>query len=103
MKQRTISMQELPAYMYQILPNGYVDIFVSKFIETEEVEEEGKTSIQYVYETNQFQIEQGLISEEDIRNNPEDYLDFKIEKISMETRMNNLENIVLDFVLGGIE
>lgn len=97
MKQRTEATQELPNYLYTVLPDGMASVFVTKFIETEtRLNEEGEEYTVYIYETNEFIADPEVITEEMISDNPEDYLDYTIENISLEERTTALEDAVYE-------
>ena len=50
MKQRTESMQELPSYLYQVLPNDTASISIMKFIEEETRQnDDGEDYTVYIY------------------------------------------------------
>lgn len=95
MKQRTESMQELPSYLYQVLPNGTASISIMKFIEEETRQnDDGEDYTVYIYETNDFIADPEIITEEMISENPEDYLDYVIEDVSLEERTAALEEAI---------
>lgn len=95
MKQRTESMQELPSYLYQVLPNDTASISIMKFIEEETRQnDDGEDYTVYIYETNDFIADPEIITEEMISENPEDYLDYVIEDVSLEERTAALEEAI---------
>lgn len=75
-------------YRYMLLPNGEADVFIYNFIE-EEVNEE---IVEYIYEFNEFRTSE--ITEEQIKENPLDYLNYSNEELSQEEKIKMLENRV---------
>lgn len=97
MKQRTESMQELPSYLYQLLPSGMASVSIMKFIEEETRQnDDGENYTVYIYESNDFIINPEVITEEMVSENPEDYLDYVIEDVSLEERTKALEDAIVE-------
>lgn len=97
MKQRTESMQELPSYLYQLLPSGMASVSIMKFIKEETRQsDDGEDYTVYIYESNDFIINPEVITEEMVSENPEDYLDYVIEDVSLEERTAALEDAVYE-------
>ena len=95
MKRRTEAMQELPNYLYNVLPDGNESVFIAKFIETEtRINEDGEEYEVFIYDTNEFIVSSEIIPEEMIEADPEAFLNYSIEDISLEERTKALEDAV---------
>ena len=70
------------------LPNGEADVFIYNFVREEKNEE----SIEYIYEFNEFRTSE--ITEEQIKENPLDYLKYSNKELSQEEKIVKLENRV---------
>ena len=94
MKVRASFNQEQPAYRYFPLGNGKADVFIYDFIE--EVSEEGETS--FIYDMNQFKVNQDEITEKMIKKNPMNYIDYSDEEYeaSLEERVSAMEDAVME-------
>lgn len=101
MKVKAIFSERQPEYRYMPLGNGMADVFIYEFIE--EVDSSEDESVQYVHNTNEFRINMNEITEEMIRENPMDYLNYIPENdtVNLEERINALEDAMME-VIGGI-
>ena len=59
-------------YKYMLLPNGEADVFIYKFVEEKKTE----NGTEYIYEFNQFHVKTNEISENDIKANPLNFLNY---------------------------
>lgn len=75
-------------YRYMLLPNGEADVFIYNFVK-EEVNEE---IVEYIYEFNEFRTSE--ITEEQIKENPLNYLNYSNEELSQEEKIKKLEDRV---------
>ena len=71
-----------------LLPNGEADVFIYNFVK-EEVNEE---IVEYIYEFNEFRTSE--ITEEQIKENPLNYLNYSNEELSQEEKIKKLEDRV---------
>lgn len=94
MPKKTVFTEKQPAYRYFSLNNGYADIFIYEFIEELTNEEDGSNS--YVYKMNEFHVKQNEITEEMIKNNPYKYLNYKPITITLEDRINAIEEGLME-------
>lgn len=86
--------EKQPEYRYFPLGDGKTDVFIYKFIE--ETKEEEETS--FIYEMNEFRVNQDEITEKMIKKNPMDYLDYSNEEYtaSIEERVSAMEDAVME-------
>lgn len=91
------SFTEKPSdYSYFPLSNGKADVFVRVF-DHEEPDEEGK--VIYIYLTNEFRIDQNLITEEMVAANPSKYLEYDVPgPVTEEERLDALESAFLELM-----
>ncbi len=94
MKVRANFSQEQPAYRYFPLSDGKADVFIYSFVE--EVTEEGETS--FIYDMNEFRVNQEEITEKMIKKNPMKYIDYSNEEYnaSLEERVSAMEDAVME-------
>lgn len=103
MRARAEFTEEQPSYRYMELGNGKADVFIYKFIEEKQNEEDGSTS--FIYDFNQFNVDMEEIPEEIIEESPFDFLDYSsdIEKIALEDRIDAIEDVLMEIITGGGE
>lgn len=96
MQVRATFTEKQPEYKYFKLENGKADVFILKFVDEETDEETGQVS--FIYIQNEFRINQNEITEEMIKKNPMDYLDYSgdNEKIPLEERVSAMEDAVME-------
>lgn len=96
MKVKASFSEKQPNYRYMPIGNDLADVFIYKFIEEEISEEDGSTS--FLYEQNEFRININEITEEMIKENPLDYLDYsnEIENINLEDRISAIEGAIVE-------
>lgn len=96
MQIRAIFSEKQPSYRYMPINDTMADVFIYKFIETIENEEDG--SIQYIHEMNEFRIEKSRVTEEMVKKEPLKYLDYipDNENINLEDRINALEDALME-------
>lgn len=102
-RERTEFSEKQPSYRYMVLPDGRADVFINNFIEEKINEEDNSTS--FIYEQTEFRIDSNVITEEMISESPMDYLDYstEVEEVSIEERIEAIENYLLEEILGGNE
>lgn len=99
--QTAIFLEKQPKYRYMKLPDGTADVFIYKFIETQEKVENDIKTTEYLYEFNQFRTSE--ITEDVIKENPYSFLDFQpLINVSEIDRIAVLEQAIIDIgeVLG---
>lgn len=91
------SFTEKPSdYNYFPLSNGKADVFVRVF-DHEETDEEGNVS--YIYLTNEFRVDQNLITEEMVATNPSKYLEYDVPgPVTEGERLDALESAFLELM-----
>lgn len=94
MKVRENFSQEQPAYRYFPLRDGKADVFIYSFVE--EVVKEDETS--FIYDMNEFKVNQDEITEKMIKKNPMKYIDYSNEEYnaSLEERVSAMEDAVME-------
>lgn len=94
------SFTEKPSdHSYFPLADGKADVFVRVF-DHEETDEEGNVS--YIYLTNEFRVDQNLITEEMVAANPSKYLEYVVlGPVTEEERLDALESAFLEMM--GVE
>ena len=93
---KTVFTEKPSDYSYFPLKNGKADVFVRKF-DHEETDEEG--NISYIYNTNEFRVDQGLITEEMVAENPSKYLEYSVPgPVTEEERLDALESAFLELM-----
>ena len=98
----TESTQELPAYEY--VPIGLnVKIRIYHLDHTETVtDEDYNTYTKYIYQTNEFTVLRGEITEEEIAAHPERYLHYTVPTYSTEERISAMEEAIDFILMGGV-
>lgn len=96
MRTKAVFSEKQPDYKYMPLGDGKADVFINKFIEKVKDEEDGQFS--FIYEQNEFRINAEEITEEMIKKNPLDYLDYSntAEDIPIEERISAMEDAVME-------
>ena len=93
---RGIFTERPESYSYFELNNGMADVFIRQFDHTEE-DEEG--NISYVCNCNEFRVEQSLITENMVAENPEKYLDYiPMRPVTELERLEAVEAALLDLM-----
>ena len=85
-----------PEYRYMPISNEMADVFIYKFVEEKVNEEDGSTS--FIYELNEFRIDQNEITEDMISADPMAYLTYRVENtnIAIEERVSAIEEAVIE-------
>lgn len=78
-------------YKYMKINDEEADVFIYNFKEKKETEESGT---EYLYEFNTFRVKQNEITEDMIKENPLEYLNYTTKKMSDEERIDSLEKEV---------
>lgn len=78
-------------YKYMRINDEEADVFIYNFKEKKETEESG---VEYLYEFNTFRVKQNEITEEMIKENPLEYLNYTTQKMSDTERIDDLEKKV---------
>ncbi len=88
--------EKQPDYRYFPLENGKADVFIYKFIE--EITNEETEQVSFLYIQNEFRVNQDEITEEMIKKNPLDYLNYsnEPENIPLEERVSAIEDAVME-------
>lgn len=104
-RNKVIFSERQPDYRYMPLGNGMADVFIYKFVEEHHSESEEGEDTSFIYEFNEFRVNEDEITEEMISENPLDYLDYsnEVEDVTLEERVNTIENYLLEQILGGNE
>ena len=97
----TYASNELPAYEYIPIADKVL-VRINKFDHMEESTESEETYSQYVYLTNEFTINKGEISEEEIAADPLSYLDYNESTYSISERLEAMESAIDFLLMGGI-
>ena len=74
--------EKQPEYRYFPLADGNADVFVYSFVSEDTVsmgEEETETTV-FWYDVNEFRVGQDIVSEDMVKANPENYLDYTPHK-----------------------
>lgn len=74
--------EKQPNYRYFLLADGMADVFVYSFVGEDTVsmgEEETETTL-FWYDVNEFRVGQDIVSEDMVKANPENYLDYTPHK-----------------------
>lgn len=83
-------------YSYCTLSDGRADVFIRIF-DHEETDDDGNVS--YICKCNEFRIEQSIVTEAMVAENPEKYLTYKIpEAITESERLAAVEAAILDLM-----
>lgn len=87
-------------YKYMKIDDTYADVFIYEFVEERNVEnQEGEETIEskeYIYNFNSFRVKQSEITEEMIKSNPKNYLNYKVEKISDDEWKQTIEQAIFE-------
>ena len=97
--------EKQPEYRYFPLADGMADVFVYSFV-GEDVEkvgmgEEITEAKVFLYDVNEFRVGQDIVSEDMVKANPADYLEYKIpieettEDLMLEVLADHEERICL--------
>ena len=98
----TYASNELPVYEYIPIADKVL-VRINKFDHMEEsTGESGETYSQYVYLTNEFTINKGEISEEEIAADPLSYLDYNESEYTLSARVEAMESAIDFLLMGGI-
>lgn len=89
-----IFMEKQPEYRYMKLPSGYADVFIYKYKEEKQNSEDEGDSKEYLYEFNCFRIKQDEITEDMIKENPFNYLDYSTKELSQDEKIESLQKKV---------
>ena len=79
---RVAFSEKQPEYRYFPLADGNADVFVYSFIGEDTVgmgEEITETKV-FLYDVNEFRVAQNVVSEDMVKANPENYLDYTPHK-----------------------
>lgn len=99
MKQKASFNEKQEEYKYMSLGNGKADVFIRKFLEEEkQINESGKEETLFIYEQNEFRVNENEITEEMIKEDPMSYLNYnnEIPNISLEDRLSALEGALVE-------
>lgn len=83
MKQKAMYTETQPDVRYTRVNGSRADVIVNKYIGEEEMiidPEKGVKQIMYVYMTNIFSVDPNMVTEADVKSNPDLYLDYEEEK-----------------------
>lgn len=96
MQVKAVFSEKQPDYRYMPLGDGRADVFINKFIEKIKDEEDGSTS--FIYDHNEFRVNANEITEENIKENPMDYLDYSNEVVNvpLEERISAMEDAFME-------
>lgn len=97
--------EKQPEYRYFPLADGMADVFVYSFVGEDTVkvgmgEEETETTV-FLYDVNEFRVEQDIVSEDMVKKEPLKYLDYKVpieettEDLMLEVLADHEERICL--------
>lgn len=99
MKQRAEFSEKQGEYKYMPLGNGMADVFIRKFIEEKkEVNEDGIETVLFVYNQNEFRVNETEITEDMIKEDPMTWLDYNPSAmdIPLLSRIEALEEAILE-------
>ena len=100
----TYATTELPAYEYTpIADEVLIRIYQIDHEETLTDEFSDTPSIQYVYNTNEFKVHAGEITEEEIAANPLSFLDYTTTEYTLRERIEAMEEAIDFLLMGGLE
>lgn len=83
MKQKTMYTESQPDVRYSRVNESRADVIVNKYIGEEEMiidPETGVKQIMYAYMTNIFSVDPNMVTEADVKSNPDFYLNYEEEK-----------------------
>ena len=97
-RNKVIFSDRQPDYRYMPLGNGLADVFIYKFVEEHHSETEEGEETSFIYEFNEFRVNEDEITEEMISENPLDYLDYsnEVANIAMEERVSAIEEAIVE-------
>lgn len=74
--------EKQPDYRYFPLADGMADVFVYSFVgeDTVSIGEEETEATLFWYDVNEFRVGQDIVSEDMVKANPENYLDYTPHK-----------------------
>lgn len=99
MKQRANFYEKQEPYKYMRLGNGQADVFIREFIkEEEQVNEDGIKTVLFIYNQNEFRVNENEITEEMIKENPLSWIDYDstIPNIPILERLEAMEEAILE-------
>jgi len=99
MKQKASFSEKQSEYKYEKLKNGKVHIFIREFIEeVKEINEDGIKNSVFVYNQNEFDVNENEITEDMIKEKPLSYIDYnpKDEEVSLTDRINAIEDAICE-------
>lgn len=99
MKQKAKFYEKQNEYKYFPLGDGRADVFIRNFLEEEkEIDENGNEIVLFVYEQNEFRVNMEEITEDMIKENPMNYLNYsnEITNVSLEERISALEGALVE-------
>ncbi len=99
MKQKAKFYEKQNEYKYFPLGDGRADVFIRNFLEEEkEIDENGNEIVLFVYEQNEFRVNMKEITEDMIKENPMNYLNYsnEITNVSLEERISALEGALVE-------
>lgn len=100
----TYATTELPAYEYTpIADEVLIRIYQFDHEETLTDEFSDTPSIQYVYNTNEFRVHAGEITEEEIAADPLSFLDYTTTEYTLRERIEAMEEAIDFLLMGGLE
>ena len=99
MKQKAKFYEKQNEYKYFPLGDGRADVFIRNFLEEEkEIDENGNEIVLFVYEQNELRVNMKEITEDMIKENPMNYLNYsnEITNVSLEERISALEGALVE-------
>lgn len=99
MKQKAKFYEKQNEYKYFPLGDGRADVFIRNFLEEEkEIDENENEIVLFVYEQNEFRVNMEEITEDMIKENPMNYLNYsnEITNVSLEERISALEGALVE-------
>lgn len=102
---RVAFSEKQPEYRYFPLADGMADVFIYSFVgedtEKHSVGEEIAETKVFLYDVNEFRVGQDIVSEDMVKTNPVDYLEYKVpieettEDLMLEVLADHEERICL--------
>lgn len=100
----TYATNKLPAYEYTpIADEVLIRIYQFDHEETLTDESSDTSSTQYVYNTNEFRVHAGEITEEEIAADPLSFLDYTTTEYTLKERIEAMEEAIDFLLMGGLE
>lgn len=100
----TYATNELPAYEYTpIADEVLIRIYQFDHEETIEGDDNQEPCTQYVYNTNEFKVHAGEITEEEIAADPLSFLDYTTTEYTLKERIEAMEEAIDFLLMGGLE